>query len=145
MQDKLAAWSHLTKVKTWLSTTKSKPHNKLSWSSQEDESSVAYSKETSGCPKKTTRCDHSNASSQRKRLQAHNKQRDDHVRVPRCLSRDCQVPRTRLPHPAWSKHTSQADSLLANSHTFKRPVPARNKQDATGRSTCSSTWSYTLD
>ena len=31
------------------------------------------------------------------------------------------------------------DTMSANSHTFQRPVPARNKQDATGRSTCSST------
>ena len=57
-------------------------------------------KETSGCPKKTTRSDHSNASSQRKRPQAHNKQRDDHARVPRCLSRNWQAAMTRLPHAA---------------------------------------------
>ena len=77
----------------------------------------------------------------KKRPQAHNKQRDDHARVHRCLSRDWQVPGTRLPYPAWSKQTSQADTLSTNSHTSKRPVPARNRQDATGRSTCSSTWS----
>ena len=31
---------------------------------------------------------------------AHNKQGDDHARVPRCLSRDWQVPGTRLSYPA---------------------------------------------
>ena len=66
---------------------------------KKDESSVTYSKKTSGRQKKTTRCDHSNASSQGKRPQTH-KQGDDHVRVPRCLSRDWQVPRTSLPYPA---------------------------------------------
>ena len=36
----------------------------------------------------------------KERVQAHNKQRDDHARVPRCLSRDWQVPGTRLSYPA---------------------------------------------
>ena len=69
-------------------------------SSKENKRRVTYSQETSGHPKKPTRCDCSNTSSQRERPQAHNKQRDDHARVPRCLSRDWQVPGTRLPHPA---------------------------------------------
>ena len=42
----------------------------------------------------------SNANSQGKRPQAHNKQGDDDARVPRCLSRDWQVPGTRLLYPA---------------------------------------------
>ena len=67
------------------------------------------------------------------------KQRDHTAKISWCLPRSWQIPGSRLPYTDWFKCTSQANTLLASSYTLKRNVPAWAKQDAVGRSTCSST------
>ena len=87
----------------------------------------------------------SNTKSQKRSPQATNKQRSDSVWVPRCFSGDWYLPRTILSHSEWSKCCSQANTLPPNPCTSQRSVQARNKQDVTGRRTCTSQWNYTLD
>ena len=105
-----------------------------------NKSSFTYTKTRSACSNYKARSGPSNTSCQETGSQADNKQGNDPALVPRCLWRDWQVLRARLPYPGWSLHTTQANTMLTNPCTLEREVPTRDKQDATGRCTCSSAW-----
>ena len=87
---------------------------------------LTYAKEAGGCPKGRISESCTTASSQREGSQAGYKQRNDHAGIPRCFSRDWQVPRARLPYTDRSKHATQANTMQTNPYSPESAVSTRN-------------------
>ena len=107
--------------------------------------STLYPKAGGVNPNSYTRIGCSNAKTHNCSSQADNKQRSDSARIPWCLWRDWQLPRTIVAYTDWSRCYTKANTLPPNPCSPHRSNETRNRSDVASRSAYTSSWSYTLD
>ena len=77
------------------------------WWKQENKASITCTETAGAHPKEQAKRSCSNTYSYQTGPQVDNKQRDDTARISRCLSRNWQIPGSRLPYTDWFKCTSK--------------------------------------
>ena len=145
LQNHFTTWLDTTQANIGLPPTKRKSYHQLSWSPQENESSITYTTTRHVCSNYKASSGHSNTSCQETGTQANNKQGDDHPWVPRCFEGIGKFPGPDYHIQVDPSIPPKQTPCQPNPCALEREVPTRDKQDDTGRCTCFSIWSNPMD